>query len=361
MAQKAPSISTFLCKCLYYKRPAFQTCLICLKLITDEGVSGPFAFSILHILFGFITTKSFFFQTALLRGRAVCWESPHLHPKQSVNVVGTGKNKTKSLNVSTTTSFLLSIMDWTILKHGGSRVSSKSGSADVLRKLRAFQPNSWVELLMSPTETKMGWLTQDPSLRFAQSIRLVRRKAPQSFWINLIMASLNLPNASCCFVGTSQHRTLRLMTLTSSSFCSEKLGCTAGLADTDKLSSDTPSLLVGLTANQLTKSSFCFEMVGVGLECPSFSDSTNNQHMFSQTILQILCGLKRTIVLLISASAALTAKAIHKGGEGLLFETAILQKRLGLGEASNKLKCLVQTNAKTSSSFLTASNLKEKI
>jgi anthranilate phosphoribosyltransferase len=348
MTQKSPNISAFLLKCLQSIRPNFQTCLIWLKLITDEGVSGPVVFTILHLFHDPITTKSFINQTSFLRERAVCWESPHLSQKQTANVVGTGKNRTKSLNVSTTTSFLLSVTGWTTLKHGGTRVSSKSGSADVLRKLRAPRPNSWTELMTSPPETRMGWLTQDPSLRFAQSIRLVREKGLPSFWINLMLASLNLPNASCCFVGSSRHQTLRLIALVSSFFCSGKLGCTTGLSDTDKLSCDTPSLLVELTANQLTKSSFCFEMVGIELERPNIFASTNNQTPL-QIILKILCGSKRTLVLLISASAVLTIRAVHKRGVVLLFGTASSFRRLGLGEASNKLKDLVQTNANTSS------------
>ena len=61
---------------------------------------------------------------------------------EMIDICGTGGDGFKSINVSTTSSFILASLGVKVAKHGNKAISSSSGSTDVLEELKILTPNT---------------------------------------------------------------------------------------------------------------------------------------------------------------------------------------------------------------------------
>jgi anthranilate phosphoribosyltransferase len=73
--------------------------------------------------------------TSAMREHMICLELPQNIQNDLVDNCGTGGDKSNSFNISTTVSILLSACGVKVAKHGNRSITSKSGSADVLKAL----------------------------------------------------------------------------------------------------------------------------------------------------------------------------------------------------------------------------------
>jgi anthranilate phosphoribosyltransferase len=99
----------------------------------------------------------------------VTLDDPH-----AVDVVGTGGDQTGTFNISTATAFVVSGAGVTVAKHGNRSVSSKSGSADVLKALgvQTELPKAGVEFCL--VETGIAFLFAPffhPAMRHVMPVR----------------------------------------------------------------------------------------------------------------------------------------------------------------------------------------------
>jgi anthranilate phosphoribosyltransferase len=72
---------------------------------------------------------------SVMRENSIKLDLPEELRAKSIDIVGTGGDKSGSFNISTTVSLLLSSVGCVVAKHGNRSITSKSGSADLLEAL----------------------------------------------------------------------------------------------------------------------------------------------------------------------------------------------------------------------------------
>jgi anthranilate phosphoribosyltransferase len=92
----------------------------------------------------------------------------------AIDVVGTGGDGSGTFNISTTTMFVCAGAGATVAKHGNRSVSSKCGSADVLRELGVFVDLPATEVGNCIRDAGLGFMFAPlfhPALRFVMPVR----------------------------------------------------------------------------------------------------------------------------------------------------------------------------------------------
>ena len=93
---------------------------------------------------------------------------------RAIDIVGTGGDKSRSFNISTTVSLLLSSLDLVIAKHGNRSITSKSGSADLLEALGVnlnLTPDKQVKMLEETGFTFIFAINHHPAMKHIMPIR----------------------------------------------------------------------------------------------------------------------------------------------------------------------------------------------
>lgn len=94
--------------------------------------------------------------------------------EDSVDIVGTGGDRAKTVNISSTASFIISASGQRVLKHGNRATSSASGSADVLETLGLrlnLGPEGATKLAQRENMAFLFANVYHPSMRFIAPVR----------------------------------------------------------------------------------------------------------------------------------------------------------------------------------------------
>lgn len=94
--------------------------------------------------------------------------------KKSIDIVGTGGDKSYSFNISSTVSILMASMDSYVAKHGNRSVTSKSGSADMLEALGINLNLSLEDSARMLEETGFGFMfaaNHHPAMKYITPVR----------------------------------------------------------------------------------------------------------------------------------------------------------------------------------------------
>ena len=133
-------------------------------------------------------------------------------PYPTLDIVGTGGDGQKSLNISTASALLLSQCGVPILKGGNRAVSSQSGAADVLEAL-GYKINlkSTEEILKSLAKNNFAFCLVSNFYPVFNKIRAVRKKLGRASIFNLIGPLLNPAGLDFTMIGIYDPKYLKIM------------------------------------------------------------------------------------------------------------------------------------------------------
>jgi anthranilate phosphoribosyltransferase len=270
-----------------------------------------------------------------------------IHPKvqgRLVDIVGTGGDKLKTFNVSTTAAFVIAGADISVAKHGNRAVTSKSGSADVLEQLGlnlTLEPQAIEDIIERVGVGFMFAPAFHPAMKYAAA---PRKEIGIRTVFNILGPLTNPASASAQILGVYDAKLVERM-----AYALQKLGCQEaivahGLDGLDEISTVGKTLIAHLkdgkvTVTKVSPKEFGLKQVNPqDLQCASAEES-------AETLFRILNGkdngsAKTDIVLLNAAAGILVA------GKTSDFKEAIklAQKSIDSGAAYAKLKALIKAS-----------------
>jgi len=261
-----------------------------------------------------------------------------------VDIVGTGGDKIKTFNISTTAAFVIAGAGIPVAKHGNRAVTSKSGSADVLEKLGlnlTLEPQAIEGIIERVGVGFMFAPAFHPAMRYAAE---PRREIGIRTVFNILGPLTNPASATAQMIGVYDAKLVEPM-----AYALQKLGCQEalvahGLDGLDEISTVGKTLLAHLkdgkvSIREVTPAFFGVKPVAPSdLQCGSAEES-------AETLFRILTGkvnsTAKADIVIVNAAAG-----IFVGGKASDFQEAIAlaQKSIASGAAYSKLKAMVKAS-----------------
>ncbi len=274
--------------------------------------------------------------------RAYCRQ---IHPKVSgrlLDTCGTGGDKLKTFNVSTTAAFVIAGAGVAVAKHGNRAVTSCSGSADVLERLGFNLSQSPEEVEAAIERVGVGFMFAPTFHPAMKHVAPVRREIGIRTVFNVLGPLTNPANASVQLLGVYDPT---LVTQLAAAL--ERLGCSEalvvhGIDGLDEISTVGKTVVAHLKDREITESEMSPEDFGVkkttvaDLQCTSAEES-------AQVTIKILTGQllgtpKSDIVLVNAAAGIIVGGKASSFAEGM----ELAQKSIISGAAYSKLSSLVK-------------------
>lgn len=273
--------------------------------------------------------------------------SCQIHPQvqgRLVDIVGTGGDKIKTFNVSTTAAFVTAGAGVSVAKHGNRAVTSRSGSADVLEKLGlnlSLEPQAIEGIIEQVGVGFMFAPAFHPAMKYAAE---PRKEIGIRTIFNILGPLTNPASASAQIVGVYDAKLVEPM-----AYALQKLGCQEaiiahGLDGLDEISTVGKTLIAHLKDGSVTVKTYTPADFGLKpvlpneLQCGSVEES-------AQTLIRILSGKDKTaktdIVLVNAAAGIIVAGKASDFKEAI----ALAQKSITSAAAYGKLKSMVKASA----------------
>lgn len=132
-------------------------------------------------------------------------------PSQALDIVGTGGDGHRTVNISTMAAIVLAALGVPVVKHGNRASTSQSGSADVIEALGVNLDGDLAKLRSIFDEVGIAFLFANkvhPSMRFAAP---VRRKLGFPTAFNVLGPLTNPARVQACAVGSAREDNARLI------------------------------------------------------------------------------------------------------------------------------------------------------
>ncbi len=270
-----------------------------------------------------------------------------IHPNvqgRLVDIVGTGGDKIKTFNISTTAAFVIAGAGIPVAKHGNRAVTSKSGSADVLEKLGlnlTLEPQAIEGIIEQVGVGFMFAPAFHPAMKYAAE---PRKEIGIRTVFNILGPLTNPASASAQILGVYDAKLVEPM-----AYALQKLGCQEaivahGLDGLDEISTVGKTVIAHLKDSVVTMKEFVPSDFGLkkasplDLQCSSAEES-------AETLFRILNGkandmTKADIVLVNAAAGIIVGGKASDFKEGI----ALAQESITSGAAYTKLKSLVKAS-----------------
>ncbi|NUL60832.1 anthranilate phosphoribosyltransferase [Brevibacterium luteolum] len=269
----------------------------------------------------------------------------------AVDIVGTGGDRAKTVNISSTASFVIAATGQRVVKHGNRATSSASGSADVLETLGLVLDLTPEQSRQLADDVGMAFCFANvyhPAMRFIAPVRRAI-KVPSAF--NILGPLTNPARTRATAVGVASREMAPLVAgvLARRGDSAVVFRSQDGL---DELSNTAVNDVWEVRDGSITHSGF--DACSLGFPRVTKDDLRGGDPAFNaQAIQSVLAGehsAVRDIVLLNSAAALVAADSSAEGpfAERLAAKIEIAREHLDSGAAYDKLQELIAASRRLS-------------
>jgi anthranilate phosphoribosyltransferase len=272
-----------------------------------------------------------------------CQIQPHVHGRL-VDTCGTGGDKVKTFNVSTTAAFVIAGAGVSVAKHGNRAVTSKSGSADVLEKLGLnlnVEPQTVQDVIEKVGVGFMFAPAFHPAMKYAAE---PRREIGIHTVFNLLGPLTNPACANAQLLGVYDVKLVVPMVSALGQLGCEEAMVVHGLDGLDEISTVGKTAIAHLKKGKVTKTERVPRDFGVKkAKITDLQSSTPEEN--AEILFKILRGksigdAKAEIVLVNSAAGIIVGGKAENFTEGM----QLARKSIKNGAAYTKLKDLVKAS-----------------
>jgi anthranilate phosphoribosyltransferase len=266
------------------------------------------------------------------------------HRRPLVDTCGTGGDGAGTFNISTTAAFVVAGAGLAVAKHGNRSVSSKCGSADVLRALGVRLELQPEEVASCIDEVGIGFLYAPllhPAMKHAIG---PRREMGVRTVFNILGPLTNPAGAQVQVLGVYDEGLTEMMARVLGSLGSEAAFVVHGADGLDELSTAGPNRVARLKDGEVE--TFTLDPLDLDLPRATLADFAGGEAEENAAIVRGILdgepGAKRDVVLLNSAAALAAADLAVDLADGV----SLAAESIDSGAARSKLESLVTfTNA----------------
>ncbi len=266
-------------------------------------------------------------------------------PAEAIDTCGTGGDGKGTWNISTAAALVAAGAGAKIAKHGNRALSSKSGSAEVLRELGVALDLSPARIAKCIREAGFGFMfapAHHPAMKHAAPVRL---EMGVRTIFNLIGPLANPAGVKRRLVGVPDRVWLRPFAEVLRSLGVEKAWIVHGSDGLDELTTTGPSHVVALEGGEIRTFEINPEEAGLERASPESltgGDPAANAEAIRE-LLQGKAGAFRDIVILNAAATLIVAGRAGEIAEG----AALAVKAIDAGAAQNALERLIVLSNET--------------
>jgi len=328
------------------------------KLVEGRDLSGKEAFEAMtEIISGLATDSQIGAFLAALRVKGETVEelqamaqvmksvSIQLHPQingRLVDTCGTGGDRLKTFNISTTSAFVVAGTGVHVAKHGNRSVTSKCGSADVLEELGLNLEMNAEQVKESIENVGVGFLFAPRFHPAMKRVSAPRKEIGARTVFNILGPMTNPANASAQLIGVYDQNLVEKVAHSMRGLGCEEGMVVYGLDGIDEISTIGKTRIAWVTQGTVrvsVKAPSDFGVKTAKIEDLEGSTTSENAKMTVKILLG-MNGPKRDVVLVNAAAAILL------GGTGDSLEDAMELARRSIddGHAIRKLEDLIKAS-----------------